>query len=206
MNAPMVVGVVAAWVVAGLAVAWVMARRGHRLFTWGLTGAVLGPLTALLALDHLRRLRGQPSRRLQAAPQGGGPVDVLVGIDGSQQSQAALRTALELLGERVGRLTLATVVTYDAALGDHRAPPGALEEREAEASLREAAGELVPGQATLVLLAGTPGDVLAGYARDEGFDLVAVGTRGQGMAQELLGSVAGHLTAQADIAVLVAGE
>jgi nucleotide-binding universal stress UspA family protein len=44
-----------------------------------------------------------------------GTVDALVGIDGSQAANDARRSAIDVLGDRLGRLMLATVVDHDTA-------------------------------------------------------------------------------------------
>jgi hypothetical protein len=54
----------------------------------------------------------QPSVVKPAMPLGG-PVAVLVGIDGSPECGMALQNVIALLGPRLGRLCLATVVPFD---------------------------------------------------------------------------------------------
>ncbi len=78
-----------------------MGRLGHSPYAWGLLGLLLGPIALLLALVEVRNER--PWTRLVASGDpGGGPVDVLVGIDGSPESAAATTTTLDLLGGRMG--------------------------------------------------------------------------------------------------------
>ena len=74
-----------------------------------------------------------------------GPVDVLVGLDGSPLSEVAAVSAVRLLGARIGRLTAATVITYDAAQSERLRRQ---EEETANASLtrlRAVLGELPIG-------------------------------------------------------------
>ena len=110
-----VVAIAAGWVVIGLALSIVMGRRGHNSFGWLVLGALLGPLAVVLAVDARRAARSRPSRLAGAprTPAGSGPIDVLVGYDGSPESVAALEGAVAILGQRIGRLTVATVVSYD---------------------------------------------------------------------------------------------
>ena len=89
----------------GFVLAMVMGRLGHSPFAWGLLGLVLGPIALLLALVEVRSERPWWTRLVASGDPGSGPVDVLVGIDGSPESAAATTAALELLGDRVGRLT-----------------------------------------------------------------------------------------------------
>jgi hypothetical protein len=105
----------AAWVGAGLLVALVMGRHGHDPFAWWLLGTVLGPLVVPLVISAERH-RAERARLVRAGEPGRGPVDVLVGIDGSPEAAAALATVLDLLGPRLGRLALATVTDLDASV------------------------------------------------------------------------------------------
>jgi nucleotide-binding universal stress UspA family protein len=203
----------ATFVCIGLVLAIVMGRLGHSPFAWGLLGLVLGPIALLLALAAARGQ--QPWSRLVAAGvPGSGPVDVLVGIDGSPESAAATTAALDLLGERVGRLTLVAVAELDDSVAGREQQErlqGELE-RQAEAVrvwLREhrqhdqGAPPVVP---ELVLRSGQPAAVLDRIAAEDGYGLLVVGARGAGLSSVLLGSVATRLAARASVPVLVIGE
>jgi hypothetical protein len=103
---------IATFACVGVVLAIVMGRLGHSPFAWGLAGLVLGPIALLLALVAARDQQTW-SRLVAAGVPGSGPVDVLVGIDGSPESAAATTAALGLLGNRVGRLTLVAVSEMD---------------------------------------------------------------------------------------------
>lgn len=98
----------------GVAASIFMGRRGHNPFAWLLLGAILS------GRDPGDRCRGT---RGGDAPTAGGrgrhqrwrAVDVLVGIDGSPEAEAAMRAAASLFGPLIGRLTLATVEDFDTA-------------------------------------------------------------------------------------------
>jgi Universal stress protein UspA and related nucleotide-binding proteins len=190
--------IVAAWCVIGIVVSVWMRRRGHALFTWAYLGAVLGPLVVPLAIDAVareRRARTAPSGRLATDD---GRVSVLVGIDGSDESLAAARAARALLAERIGRLTLAAVVDYDAASGRPSES-----RREAETHLEVAAGTIGVTRSERIVLVGSPADALALAARDGDFDLLVIGSRGRGASHALLGSVASRLARGVGVPVLV---
>jgi hypothetical protein len=104
----------------GLVLAIVMGRLGRSPFAWGLLGLVLGPIALLLALVEVRNERPWGTRLVASGDPGSGPVDVLVGIDGSPESAAATTAALELLGDRVGRLTLVAVTDLDDSTAGHQ--------------------------------------------------------------------------------------
>lgn len=189
------------WVGIGLVVSFVMARRGHDLFSWWVLGALFGPLALALAVDSVRQEGRVPPRVLIEGEPAEGDVDLLAGLDGSPESRAALERAVGLLGERVGRLTLAMVVDYDAALD----PRDRDVERRAIEELAARAAAVCACRPETVVLAGRPAATLARYAKDEGFDLLVVGTRGRGASKALLGSVASQLAGNREIPVLIAG-
>lgn len=92
-----VAGVV--WLAAGLATILWMARRGHRDPLWFLMAVVFGPFLALMAAERIER-----TPRLVHADQfddfPAGSSRVLVGVDGSPESGAALHAVLDLFVAR----------------------------------------------------------------------------------------------------------
>jgi nucleotide-binding universal stress UspA family protein len=134
-------------------------------------------------------------------------VDVLVGVDGSPQAAAALDAVVDLLGPRLGRLTLAAVATLDATVARQE------EEARLRQELRRQAGRVqarlraarVDAAAELVLLRGRPANTLTGHAVAGGYGLVVAGTRGAGLTRRPLGSVAASLAADTRVPVLLAG-
>lgn len=125
-----------------------------------------------------------------------GPLDVLVGYDGSPESAGALEAVVALLGDQIGRLTVATVVPF----GDVRG-----KEQEATRRLRRLTGR-VPGLASdLEVLHGHPSGALQQYAADGGYDLTVVGHRGAGIAKTIFGSAATELARDSRAPVLIVG-
>jgi nucleotide-binding universal stress UspA family protein len=125
-------------------------------------------------------------------------VDVLVGIDGSPEAENALRSLIEILGPRLGRLTLAAVVDYDIAVGSRLSD----ERGRAKDDLVRTANATGLGPET-VLLSGRPADVLRKYAVEDGYKVIVVGRRGHGASRVLLGSVASELARGDDVPVLI---
>ena len=145
---------------------------------------------------------------------GSGPVDVLVGIDGSPESAAATTAALELLGDRVGRLTLVAVTEVDDSVAGREERERLRQEleRQAEAVRAWQKERDVPAQEKqrvtpeLQLMSGPPARTLDTIAAEDGYGLLVVGARGAGMSSVLLGSVATKLAARASVPVLVIGD
>jgi nucleotide-binding universal stress UspA family protein len=191
---------VVAWLLVGLIVAVVMIRRGHNPVIW-LALSFYGPLLIMLALSARETEHIQQPVRLAVGQPGPGDLDVLVGLDGSDDSLTALEQVAELTAGRLHRLTLATVVDHDVA----EIPDP--EERHADASAILDEGRQVARRcghvAETVVLTGKPIDALAEHTRREEFDLVAVGAKGKGRTRLLLGRVASHLPAHAEVPVLV---
>jgi len=197
----------------GFVLAVVMGRLGRSPFAWGLLGLVLGPIALLLALVEVRSERPWWTRLVASGDPGSGPVDVLVGVDGSPESAAATTAALELLGDRVGRLTLVAVTDLDESYAgrEERVRLQGELERQAEAvrawlGEREAAGQATRVNPELQLMAGRPATTLDTIAAEDGYGLLVVGARGAGMSSLLLGSVATSLAARASVPVLVVGD
>jgi nucleotide-binding universal stress UspA family protein len=198
----------------GLVLALVMGRLGYSPFAWGLLGLLLGPIALLLALVEVRKKRPWWTRLVASGDPGSGPVDVLVGIDGSPESAAATTAALELLGGQVGRLTLVAVADLDDSYAgrEERVRLQGELERQAEAVrawLRERDGPVRDTQMVvpeLKLMAGPPATTLDTVAAEDGYDVLVVGARGAGLSGVLLGSVASRLAARASVPVLVVGD
>jgi len=184
----------------GITLAVLMGKRGHNAFEWFLIGVILGPIALLLAWGRIGSETASLNREIiDAVPgTGTGPIDVLVGIDGSSESETALRTVVEILGPRVGRLTLAGVTDFD--YGSSQAQADAKRALERLRVMAASASISAPG---VVILSGRPADALSEHALRDGYQLLVVGRRGRGASKAILGSTAEKL-ASAPIPVLVA--
>lgn len=196
------------WLVIGVTTAIVMGRRGHDPFAWLLVGGLLGPLAVPMAVAATRHPGLTGPRRLLTGAPASGRVDLLVGIDGSVQAAAALDAALEVLGARLGRLTLAAVTDVDATVAHEQEEARLCQElqRQADRAQARLAAAGVPATAELLLLRGRPAHALLQQAAAGGYGLLAVGTRGAGLTRRLLGSVAESLAAGTTVPVLLAGD
>jgi nucleotide-binding universal stress UspA family protein len=189
--------VAVSWLTAGLTLSLFMGRRGHDPFSWLLLGTLFGPLGAIFAAEARSRERPGPADLVATGRAAGpGPVDVLVGIDGSSGSRAALHAVTELLGPRIGRLTLATVIPFDSGVEAQRSARAGLEEQ----------GRAVPDGPQLELLHGRPAEALLDRTVEGGYDLLVIGTRGTGASTSILGSTAVDAARSAKVPVLLMGD
>ena len=148
---------------------------------------------------------------------GGVAGTIVVGVDGSPESQAALRWAVEEAALRDARLVAVWAWTFVPPapiaepgmipvpamdyLGASDAERAAVEE-EFETALRSALPTAPEVDIERKLVEGDPAHVLESEARD--VDLVVVGSRGRsGIAAALLGSVSKHVVDHAPCPVVV---
>jgi nucleotide-binding universal stress UspA family protein len=125
------------------------------------------------------------------------PERIVVGVDGSKESQAALRWALEEARLRGASLTALHAWTYPVVPGRGIAPaalviPPDVVRREAEELLESAVSEAFEGApeplVRRVAIEGSPAESLVEASKDA--DLLVVGSRGRGgLSGVLLGSV-----------------
>lgn len=194
-----VVWVVAAWSAIGVVLSIVMGRRGHNGFGWLVMGALLGPLGIVMAIDagrHDEQLGPRTVAERVPVTAGTGPIDVLIGYDGSFEADAAPQAVVDLLGDRLGRLTVATVIPFGGLRG---------QEQDATQLLRKLARR-IPGRVTdFAVVHGHPSAALRQCAAQGGYGLIAVGTRGAGISKALLGSAATELARESQVPVLFVG-
>ncbi|MGH9183325.1 MAG: hypothetical protein ACRDZ9_05865 [Acidimicrobiales bacterium] len=164
------VALLVAWVTSGLVTAYVMRRRGHDFRPVAALGFVFGPLFIPLALDAVRHREPRaPSHLLSDGRWAGGPVDVLIGLVGPAETVADVVPVLDLLGPRVGRVTVAVAIDYESAESDDWSDakgPAALELKLAAVLL---SGRHEPAT---VLVAGSPERAFVRYAAEARHDLV----------------------------------
>jgi nucleotide-binding universal stress UspA family protein len=126
-------------------------------------------------------------------------LNILVGLDGSATSRRALEHAIALARAGNAKLTLVTVAppvaSYVTLAGLSTATMHAELDRWAAGVLARAV-EVVPGDvlAHTLQLSGDAGPEIVKELQRGGYDLVVLGSRGRGRAQEgLLGSVNGYV-------------
>jgi len=131
---------------------------------------------------------------------------IVVGVDGSGQSKAALRWAARFLAITGGRIDAVIAWHPPASFGWSYVPGDWNPEKDAEKVLSRAVDEVFgadrPLGMQLIVREGNPAKVLLDASRDA--DLLVVGSRGHGgFAGLLLGSVSAHCAEHATLPVLV---
>jgi nucleotide-binding universal stress UspA family protein len=187
------------WCAIGVAASIAMGRRGHNPFAWLILGAILGPLVIPVASVSVREERMGLRRELVEGSPGAGSVDIVVGIDGSPESEGALQTVVRLFSTRIGRLTLVYVEDFDSA--GSRTPLDV--EKRSAVSLEKIASSAEVYKPAAVIITGRAADALMRYGVEEGYGVIAIGRRGRGATKRLLGSTAIRLSQGADLPVLI---
>ncbi|GAA4735416.1 hypothetical protein GCM10023328_14420 [Modestobacter marinus] len=190
--------VIALWVLTGLAaVVVLLARQGHRAGAWYLMGAVLGPLFVPIAAERARRDVAVLERADGGRPGGDpGRLTVVVGVDGSTESDQAVRAA----GQLFAGATFVLVSVLDPDEGEFPDDP----RRAAAHDLLTDRASWLPEGAVVEIGCGQPARVLQEVAIAESADVLVLGRRGRGFSRRLMGSVAARLMHEAAVPVVVA--
>lgn len=188
--------IVVAWLAEAVLVGRWMARHGFDGRRWQSIALLLGPVAVPGGILAVRRSTAEP-RLVQAGDGGVGGIDILVGVDGSLDSLAAVHLVGRLFPTVAGRVTLARVIPFDAT-------PEV--EDDARAQLAAAAALDHRLRPATVVLEGAPAPALQEYARRLGYELLVVGARGSGRSRGPLGSVATALAGGGEVPVLVADD
>ncbi len=201
MEANELVIVAAVWVAIGVVCAFVMRRRGHDFYVWLALGTVLGPLVVPLAIERAR-FHDSLDRRTEGIPtppKSG--FDVVAGIDGSEESMTAIRSALDLFGDSLTSLTIVTVLDYDS----ESSAAGTEPREQAQAMLDEAAERTGMDFVRTEILYGRADRAIDEFARTHGAELIVVGARGHGATEALFGSITERLVGAGEVPVYVGG-
>lgn len=185
----------AVWLLGGLAGYYYLYRHGHPSAVWLLGGLILGPFSLLVFIDRVERTSHVLVERPAVEASG---TKVVVGMDGSPESEHALAVATTVMGDRPCCLVLCEVVDYDTENEPSGAGVAAASDR-----LDAVAENLADHNVTVEVVAGRPVQALAEVAERHDADMVVVGTRGRGVSRRLLGSVAEGLLAQSRRPVMV---
>ncbi|WP_236826854.1 MULTISPECIES: universal stress protein [unclassified Blastococcus] len=190
------------WVATGFGAALFLGRRGYRAPQWWFLGAVLGPLFVPMALERARSEDRVVERTplTDETPVSAGAVTLVAGVDGSPESDRALRDAVRLFDAAGSRVVL--VMAVDPDVVEFR---DETERDRCRALLAERAGWFTAPRPVIEIVSGRPASALLDVAVEERADVVVVGRRGRGLSHRVLGSVAEHVTRHSPVPVLLAG-
>ena len=188
-----------AWSAIGVSLALAFRRLGHNFLIYATLGVALGPLVLLLIVDATRHGDVAPSRVLRGHRSGPGELDVLIGLDGSDEGLESTAAALDMVRSAVGFVRLATVLDLETA----RARDSFRSDEERVAHQEHARKALRWPDAELVLLGGRADRALIEYGASEGVDLIIVSHRRHHFLAILLGSTVARLARRARIALLI---
>ena len=192
--------------------AYSASRWGRDPFGWLLIGTVLGPIGFLVLVamhrDDIRRSRptlASSGTRDRGKPQ----TRILVAVDGSASSAAAVKHVIEHLGAAVQGVTVASVLPIEAANGVAARAESLRRQRVDEEIDRHLGAACASFQAAgisceTVVRFGDPAGEILELAREGGYELIVMGRRGLGGAAKLLlGSVSDRVVKQAPCPVTV---
>jgi len=140
------------------------------------------------------------------------PKVIVVGVDGSETSQAAAERAVAMARQWKAKLLLVTVVRTPEGwwgIGGAPPPPEALSAALAEGQTQvlnelEEALDLDGVDYETVEELGDPSSRLLAVTESNGADLIVIGRRGAGFAERvMMGSVADRLCHQSEVPVLM---
>ena len=133
---------------------------------------------------------------------------IMVAIDGSDASQRALDTSIELAALLDARLTALAVEgplpAYAATIGEvdevKREKDRFFTELAKQARVRAALADV---ELAVELRAGHAAEVITQYAREVRADLIVLGHKGHFLQSHLLGSTADRVAEHSDVPVLI---
>ena len=132
---------------------------------------------------------------------------ILVPVDGSESSERALKTAIELAAALKAKLSFLYVANVNQLAVNSCLSAELLESvnKAGEAVLSHAEGSVPEGLETERLLeTGSPASAIIDVAEDTGADFIVMGSRGLGLVKGvLLGSVSQYVVENASCAVMV---
>lgn len=131
---------------------------------------------------------------------------ILVAYDGSAPSKKALEVACSIAAQdRSVELVLVHVLKLYTSLLEAGVENLLVDEAKATREVLESFADTLPNPTHVHLLKGSsPADLLLNCARDEGCDLIVMGSRGRGGVKGYLGSISYAVVQQSPITVLIA--
>jgi nucleotide-binding universal stress UspA family protein len=190
--------------------AFLASRRGRDPFAWVLVCAVIGPFGLIALLGDLSRGREREAFPGPASGQPGAGSVVLLPVDGSESSLAAVDKVVDD-APGISRTILLTVLPSergDSADYDAGSPQRQVLENEVESVTGEARRRLERANVAYATETrfGDPAEAILQLAREGRVDEIVMGRRGRGgVSKLLLGSVSEKVVKAAEVPVTVVG-
>jgi nucleotide-binding universal stress UspA family protein len=186
----------AIWSALGLLCVWMLRRNGHSI-AWAGLALWLGPIVLLL-VQSIPQRSGRVIY-LKSGEQLPGTLNVLVGLDGSAESLASAKAALDPLRPSLRRVRLMSAVDLETG----EAPQNTTIDDELLERLEQAKRVLDLPDAELALVSGRADHALINHAIDEAMDLLVVAHRQHRFASVVLGSTVARLAKHSSIPILI---
>ena len=194
------IAALAVWGLSGLIVAALLARHGHNFWLYAILGLGYGPFLVAIWVSATRE---RPAKATIVAS--GGPaheagwIDVLVGLDGTEEAVQSTAQVLVTLGPAIRTVRFASALDHEVIdamnkfdLDDHRRD-----------HLRQAAVELGFPDAELALISGQADKALVAHALDNDVNLLVVAHRRHPNIGAMRGSTVARLARNAEVPVLI---
>lgn len=166
------VALLIAWVACGVVTAYAMKRRGHEVRPWIGMGIGLGPLVIPLARRDIRvRESSVQAHALSEGDHGSGPFHLVVGLMGPAETISDVIPMIELVGSRLGKLTICSAIDYQSAQSDEWEAAKSNSLVELELAVALLGDRCTPAT---VMVPGAPPHSFFRYAADTGHQLVAL--------------------------------
>jgi nucleotide-binding universal stress UspA family protein len=229
MNTTWFLALVVLWLGGGAVLGVSMKRHGHDFLRWLAIGISTGPVAIPLALEARKRADEQKAladaelvrdrsakvathvaeghgRALGAKPRRNRePHDIVVGIDGSENSMCALSEALDVLGDRVRTCVLVAVGDVEALVEEEFPGPHPIHVMLSDALLRASTDHPEVSFATMTR-SGKPAEELCVVADKGEYQLLVIGARGHGATNGLFGSTASEVIRMSQVPVFVGSQ
>ena len=197
---PVILLAVLAWSATGAIIATLGRRQGHNFVTLLGIGLAYGPMTIVFLLfPNNQEAREVTTIQSPGPVNSGGWIDVLVGLDGSDECLASTSAVIATLGPAVRRLRLASVLDLEVAAR----PDIYKTDEQLTTSLEKAAIEMGADDAKIVLHGGRPDEALVEHAVEQNMDLLVVAHRQHRAASVLLGSAVARLARNAKLPIII---
>ena len=166
------VALLIAWVACGVVTAYAMKRRGHEVRPWIGMGIGLGPLLIPLARRDIRfRESSVQAHELLAGDHGTGPFHLVVGLMGPAETISDVIPMIDLVGSRLGKLTICSAIDYQSAESDEWEATKSTSLVELELAVALLGDKCSPAT---VMVPGAPPHSFFRYAADTGHHLVVL--------------------------------